>query len=128
MTATLFDPPLGSCASPRLTLVTTPGPGPLSVAPEVYRRRRLGVLAVVIGLLLGVASFGRQADATPNAELRAADAFVVIVQPGDTLWDIAQSFAPDSDPRPLVSMLADLAGSSSLHPGQELVIPLDLVD
>ncbi len=128
MTATLFDPPLASHPSVRLILVPTPGPGPSLVAPEVYRRRRLGVLAVVIGLLLGVASFGRQADAIPNGEMRSADAIVVIVQPGDTLWDIARSFAPESDPRPLVSMLADLAGSSSLHPGQELMIPLDLVD
>lgn len=128
MTATLFDPSLASPPAPHLTLVVRPAQAPSSVAPEVYRRRRLGVLAVVIGLLLGLASFGRQADATPSAELRVADAVVVIVQPGDTLWGITQSLAPDSDPRPLVSALTDLAGSSSLQPGQQLIIPLDLLD
>ncbi len=90
---------------------------------EVYRVRRLVVVAIAFGLVLGVMSFGRQADAALTPEARAADAVVVIVQPGDTLWGIAQTLRPADDPRGLVDQLSELAGSTSLQPGQEIVIP-----
>jgi hypothetical protein len=99
-----------------------------SVGPETYRRRRLAVVAVVVGLLLGLASFGRQADATPTAEAEAAEAVLVVVQPGDTLWTIAQTLAPERDVRPLVSELTEIAGGASIQPGQLLRVPGDLVD
>ncbi len=98
------------------------------VAPEVYRRRRLAVVAVLVGLLLGLASFGRQADATPTAEAQAAEAVLVVVQPGDTLWTIAQTLVADADPRPLVAELNEIAGGGAIQPGQLLRIPGNLVD
>jgi hypothetical protein len=97
------------------------------LAPEVYRRRRLAVLAVAVGLVLGLASFGRQAEANLTAEARAAEAVVVVVQPGDTLWGIARTLSPDADPRPLVVALSELAGGTSLQPGQVLAVPGSLV-
>lgn len=100
-------------------------PRPLS--PEVYRRRRLAVVAVAIGMLLGIASFGRSADATSTPEADAAAAVLVVVQPGDTLWSIAETLAPESDPRPLVAELREIAGPGSLQPGQLLTIPGSLV-
>lgn len=127
MTAALFDPSFDT-APPRLRVVAAPPSPHPTLAPEVYRRRRLGAVAVAIGLVLGLASFGRQADATPTAAARSADAVVVVVQPGDTLWGIAASLAPGSDPRPLVAALGDLTDGSSLQPGQQLVIPGHLLD
>jgi LysM repeat protein len=100
---------------------------PRPVSPEVYRRRRLAALAMVLGLVLGIASFGRQADATPTAEAEAAEAVLVVVQPGDTLWSIAQTLVSDTDPRPLVAELSEIAGGASIQPGQLLRIPGDLV-
>jgi LysM domain-containing protein len=97
------------------------------VSAQVYRRRRLVVLAVVVGVILGLASFGRQADATRSPEATAAQAVLVVVQPGDTLWGIAQALAPDADPRPLVAALGEIAGGGPLLPGQLLSIPGDLV-
>ncbi|MEM7140566.1 MAG: LysM domain-containing protein [Actinomycetota bacterium] len=97
------------------------------VNPEVYRRRRLAVLAVVAGLVLGLASFGRSADATQTPESKAAEAVLVVVQPGDTLWSIAETLVPDTDPRPLVAELRDIAGPGSLQPGQLLTVPGSLV-
>ena len=47
---------------------------------------------------------------------------VYVVQPGDTLWDIARALAPDGDPRALVHELADTAGGAALEPGQRIVI------
>ena len=47
---------------------------------------------------------------------------VYVVQPGDTLWDIARALAPDRDPRAVVHELADTAGGAALEPGQRIVI------
>lgn len=104
---------------------------PAHVVPldhETYRRRRLVVLAIVAGIALGVTSFGRQAGANRTAEADAADAVIVVVEPGDTLWDIARSLSPDDDPRPLADALSDLAGGTTLQPGQRIVVPGSLVD
>ena len=116
-------------------ITTTPPANPTAtrqaaarpVGPEVYRRRRLVVVAVVVGLLLGLASFGRQADATPTAEARSAAAVLIVVQPGDTLWTIADSLVDGTDLRPLVAELAEIAGGATLQPGQLLRVPGDLV-
>ncbi|MEZ5165078.1 MAG: LysM peptidoglycan-binding domain-containing protein [Acidimicrobiales bacterium] len=83
---------------------------------------------MALGLVLGVVSFGRQADAVPTAADQAAAEVVVVVQPGDTLWSIARTLAPEHDPRPLVSALADLAGGGSIQPGQLLRVPGSLIE
>ena len=95
---------------------------------EVYRRRRLLVLAVVLSLLVGLWSFGRSAQSATTHETRSPDAIVVVVQPGDTLWAIASWLDPGSDPRPLVEALSGIAGSDTLQPGQRLVIPSHLLE
>ena len=97
------------------------------VGAGVYRRRRLVAVALVVGVVLGLLSFGREAGANRTAEAEAAAAVTVIVQPGDTLWDIARTLAPGDDPRPLADALSDLAGGTSLQPGQRIVVPGDLV-
>lgn len=122
MTATLAPAPLAPASLAPASAPARP------VGPEVYRRRRLAAVAIVAGLVLGLASFGRQADATPTAEAQAADAVLVVVQPGDTLWTIAESLVEGADPRPLVAELSEIAGGASIQPGQLLRIPGDLVD
>ena len=96
---------------------------PVRPQAEVYRRRRLVALALIVGLVLGAVSFMQQADATPTPEGQLAESVTVVVQPGDTLWGIATTLAPDADPRGLVDQLTDLAGGSQLQPGQQLVVP-----
>jgi len=121
MTAAIISAPIVIAAPSPVVTTRTP------VSPETYRRRRLVVVAVVVGLMLGFASFGRQADATPSVEATAAQAVLVVVQPGDTLWGIAQTLAPGTDPRPLVAALGEIVGDGPLLPGQLLTIPGDLV-
>ena len=94
----------------------------------MYRRRRLVVAALAVGLVLGLLSLGRQADASRTPEARSADSVTYVVQPGDTLWGIAQDLKPGTDPRPLVEALDDIAGGALLQPGQRLVVPGHLVD
>jgi len=98
---------------------------------KVYRRRRAVVLvavALVAGLLLALVPFVGSADATPTAEGRAEEAIVVTVESGDTLWAIAQEIAPGADTREVIHRLGDLVPSSSLQPGQQIVVPGYVLD
>ena len=90
---------------------------------EVYRRRRLVALAVVVALVLGLVSSLGAGGGAPAATVAEGESVTVVVQPGDTLWAIAAELAPSDDPRVLVAQLTELAGSSALQPGQELVVP-----
>lgn len=96
---------------------------PVAHRDDVFRRRRLVALALLVGLVLGVVSFIGSADATPTPEGQLAASVTVVVQPGDTLWAIATELDPTADPRVLVDRLTDLVGSTVLEPGQELVVP-----
>lgn len=91
---------------------------------------------VVFGLLFGVRVLqgGPPAEATVVGNLSVAEPVpipgdvVVVAQPGDSLWSIAQSIAPDSDPRPVVAALIEANGGDSVRIGQEIVIPQQLLD
>ena len=120
-----------------LTLVpadvaAAPATGQSVRLPEaVYRRRRLAVAMIVVAALTLVLALGRP-DRVPPGEanpwpstgdpsLPAELPGVYVVQPGDTLWDIALAIAP-GDPRALVHDLAESAGGAALEPGQQVVI------
>jgi LysM repeat protein len=52
----------------------------------------------------------------------------VVVQPGQTLWDIAAKAAPASDPRDVVAQIVDLnnlADPGAIRAGQPLYVPTD---
>lgn len=94
------------------------------------RRRRLAllvavvVLAVAVGLavqaLRGLTDLGptgpRRVDTGPAPV--AGEEYVV--QPGDTLWSIAEQIAPGSDPRPVVDALREANGGPTLEVGTRL--------
>lgn len=48
---------------------------------------------------------------------------VYVVQPGDTLWDIAQRLDPGGDPRSVEARLESEAGGDDIQPGERLVLP-----
>jgi Tfp pilus assembly protein FimV len=131
MTATaLRHPPARPARTPRPRLVPSPPPSarpaarPVRQAPEVYRRRRMAVLALVTVLgtvLLLVAGQVRHADADLDGPPPVPEVYVV--QPGDTLWSIAAEVAPDVDRRDVVAQLDDAAGGSELVPGQRIELP-----
>ena len=55
----------------------------------------------------------------------AGEPVVYVVQPGDTLWAIAERFSPEGiDVRHTVDRLSDAAGGALLQPGQRIVLPL----
>jgi hypothetical protein len=51
---------------------------------------------------------------------------VVVVQPGENLWQIARRLAPGSDPREVLTQLRTLnhLGSAPVEAGQSIVVPV----
>ena len=93
---------------------------------RLTRRGRV-VVVLLVALLLTVGfSLGRvSSTATPDAGLRPPRP-TVVVQPGETLWQIAQRAAPGADPRETVwriTELNDLGGNPTVRAGQQLVLP-----
>jgi len=72
-----------------------------------FRRRRVVVLVLVgLGLFTtarAAATLGGPPLATPE---RPPAATSYAVQPGDSLWTIAEEIAPGTDPRPIVDQLS----------------------
>jgi nucleoid-associated protein YgaU len=78
------------------------------------------------GLLVVALSAPAVAGAVTGGSARGADpGDRYVVQRGDTLWSIALSRAPGSDPRPVVQAITDAnqVDAGSLVPGQVLIIP-----
>lgn len=136
--------PPGPGRPPRPALrVLDGGRAPSRLAQQaLYRRRRLAVglvlaAVLVLSLFLASAAAARIAGGEPSsaaggpsptsaAASRAAGVAApatVVVQPGDTLWTIAATVAPDVDVRITVDRLVALNGGSPIVVGQELNLP-----
>jgi hypothetical protein len=87
----------------------------------VYRRRRLLAAAIGLGLVLTVARAGAALGGVPTtAAERHPHVETIVVQPGDTMWSIAERLAPDRDPRAVVDALVEARGSATLVPGETI--------
>jgi hypothetical protein len=107
--------------------------GPLGgarVTPATYRRRRLSVGLLALGVVVVAARAGVALGGSPLAapERRPASfapvsAETVVARPGDTLWSIATRLAPGDDPRALVDDLVAARGTAELQPGEHVRLP-----
>jgi len=102
------------------------------VTPATYRRRRLAVALLALGVVVVAARAGVALGGSPlaaperrpaSSALPAGGAASVVVEPGDTLWSIATRLAPADDPRPLVDELSDARGGAPLQPGERVRLP-----
>lgn len=89
------------------------------------RGRRVLIALVVVPIIIAAffsALNGGGADATNTA---VSDSSVyVTVQYGESLWQIAERIAPNSDPRDVIAELQSYNHiSSQVEPGQRIAIP-----
>lgn len=97
-----------------------------AACPRLRLTRRARLLVTMVSALSMLAVIGLAALNADSGEggLRDAPASVV-VQSGDTLWQIAVDVAPADDPTTVVQLLrsANHLDGAALEPGQVLVIP-----
>jgi nucleoid-associated protein YgaU len=92
---------------------------------RLTRRGRVVVLLVALALTLAAFTLiGGPAASTASAHHPVAA--TIIVQPGQTLWDVARAVAPHSDPRVVVAEITelnDLSDPGAIRPGQPIFVP-----
>ena len=95
---------------------------------RLTRRGRvvLGVLSTLFLLLVVLFSGRLSADAGTSMSDQGRATGVVVVQAGESLWQIAQAIAPDADPRETVTLIRELnaLGEAAVVPGQSIVVPV----
>lgn len=107
-----------------LTLTPTLAAGHLSPKVRLTRRGRLLVLIMVLACLAGLflLSAGRS---EAGSQASVATTTRVVVQPGQTLWQVAAEAMPGTDTREAITHIRELNAltSSVVRPGQALVVP-----
>jgi hypothetical protein len=80
------------------------------------------VAAPIVALLMVLALNGGGATATLEA---GAPAEVVMIEPGQSLWSLAESIAPGADPRDVIEELVSFnrLSSADVWAGQQIAIP-----
>jgi len=120
-----------------MSLVITAPPAPIARrAPRqgvgegpvrLTLRGRLVIFAGPIILLLLVLSAGWLATSAAATDAAAVGTTTeVVVAPGETLWQVAETAAPTVDPRETVAVIIELNGlsSASVQAGQSLLVPV----
>ncbi len=108
-----------------------PVASPRAARSNGVRLTRRGRAAVAVGstlfLLLVVMFSGRlSADAGTTMLEQGRATGVVVVQPGENLWQIAKAVAPQADPRETVTAIRELngIGDSTVVAGQSIIVPV----
>jgi len=92
-------------------------------AAAMYRRRRVLAALLGLGLLLAGARVGSAFGGNLAATERLPHVQQVVVEPGDSLWSIAQRVAPGHDPRPIVDAIAEARGTAAVQAGETIKVP-----
>ena len=92
-------------------------------AAAIYRRRRVLAALLGLGLLLAGARVGTAFGGNLAAAERLPHVQQVVVEPGDSLWSIAERVAPGHDPRPIVDAVAQARGTAAVQAGETIVFP-----
>lgn len=110
------------------TRATAPARSARPTPLRLTRRGRLvlGFLAAVpIAAVLAFSALS--APAVAGSEMSTVAFATVTVQPGESLWGIAERIAPGSDPREVITQIERLNAleGSAVAAGQSLAIPAD---
>ncbi|HEX5614679.1 MAG TPA: hypothetical protein VFZ83_05945 [Acidimicrobiia bacterium] len=112
--------PLPRATTTRLRLVPPP-PARSRRTAAVYFRRRLVAVLLALGIVIVAGraggALGGSSLATPESRPSVT---TYLVQPGDTLWEIAATLAPERDPREVVDAITDVRGNGPLEVGEQI--------
>jgi LysM repeat protein len=118
---TMPRPELGPVATPTAPRVST---RPVArrgarTSAATFWRRRLIAGAVGLAVLVMAGKAGAALGGSPLAVPERGPAITQhVVQPGDSLWSIAEQLEPGRDPRPVVDALTAARGGKPLVPGE----------
>lgn len=92
---------------------------------RLTRRGRLTLTLLTVALTAAVSTAAGQGAVATNAAAERSATAVHVVRPGETLWSIARTVAPEADTRETVGQIMDLNGmaSASVAAGRALVVP-----
>ncbi|MDR5701010.1 LysM peptidoglycan-binding domain-containing protein [Agromyces aerolatus] len=81
--------------------------------------------ALPIAVFASVSVLGAGVAAADGGDTPVAPLEVVTVGHGDTLWELAESIAPEEDPREVIADIVRLngLGDAVVQPGQKLALP-----
>lgn len=103
-------------------------PTPLRLTP---RGRRFFTVLVSFPLVVGAFWFAMNGGgAIATLEGSEAGFEYVTIQPGESLWQLAEQLAPQADPRDVIAEVMQLnqLDSADVFAGQELAIPATYLD
>ena len=92
---------------------------------RLTRRGRALLLVLLVALLLAAFSLGQEATQAAGPGPAGPVLEQTTVQPGESLWSVAQRIAPDNDPREVIAQIRRLndLDSVNLQVGQQLLLP-----
>lgn len=108
-----------------------------SATPTVRLRitaRGRAVLAAVVALpiilVLGFFAMFSGGSAVATGSTAGAEFDYLTVKAGQSLWVIAETLAPEADPRDVIAEIMSLnqLSESSVQPGQRIAVPAELAD
>jgi hypothetical protein len=109
-------------AAPPLRIVTAP-PSRRRPSAAAYRRRRLVAVALLVALVLATGlAVTRWATAGASAGAVAAAPAVLVAQPGDSYWTLADRLDVGGDLRSVVDQLVAANGGGELRAGDRIVV------
>lgn len=91
-----------------------------------FMRRRVVALSFVLALVGTIGVTAQQGLADRGGDPASASTIgraTYVVQPGDTLWAVAQRVYPGDDLAAYVDVLVSLNGGASIQAGQQLLLP-----
>ncbi len=127
MTAVIAPTSLRSASSQRVRPVRSQPP--LSRPAQGVSGNLAAVLAAVVALGVAIVVASRIVMALGGAPASTSERHpnnpqIHVVQPGESMWSIAQSARPDADIATIVRAMVVANGGSTLQVGQQLAIPL----
>jgi hypothetical protein len=92
---------------------------------RLTRRGRVVVVAFLVLVALASSFLGLRNASVATSRQGRPPYRTVVVQPGQTLWDVAREAAPGADPRDTVGRIMEVNDLSSalVQPGQQIAVP-----